>query len=145
MALTPDQYKALIILQVGDNAAGLLAAQIDLLWESHDTIADDGLRALYTKIGAIDLMLGEARKYASFKALDGSSVSASDLFKHLMEMREAVEAQIAQAAAGLGGGGALGELTTTAPIMPDDGRQSDPNARRYRGDPLRPPWERRLP
>lgn len=137
MPLTEADYKALIILQVGDNTAGVLAANIDLLWTSHDDVSDPALVASLTKRDAIDLMLGQVRTNVDFRTSSGSAVSLSDLFDHLLKMRQAVELEIAAAQASLGGGGALAPLTTTAPIERDSAGGPDPNSRVYRGDPLR--------
>jgi len=137
MTLTEAELKSLILLQVGDDSAGTLAAAIDLLWSSHADVANIALVALLTKRDAIDVMLARVRNQVSFKALDGASVSASDMFDHLFKMRELTEAQIEAAQAGQDGSVAIGELTTTAPIGRDSPRGIDPNARGYRGDPLR--------
>lgn len=134
---TEAEYKQLIILQVGDDAAGTLASNIDLLWSSHSDVANSALVALLTKRDAIDVMLAKVRTNVSFKALNGASVSASDMFDHLFQMRELVDAQIAQAQSGQDGAIAIGDLVQTAPIMPDSARGANPNARQYRGDPLR--------
>jgi len=136
MPLTDDQLKALIVLQVGDDAAGTLAANIDLLWTAHDDVDDQALHGLLTKRDAIDTMLGRVRQQVSFKALDGASVNLSDLSKHLLAMRETLDGQIESAQAGVSAG-AIGLLTQTAPIMRDNASQADPNSRALRGDPLR--------
>ncbi len=136
MPLTEAEYKSLILVAVGDDAAGTLAANIDLLWNSHDTVADLPLVAALTRRDAIDLILGRVRQQVDFRTSSGSEVNLSDLFDHLLKMRAAVDEQISLAQATLGGGGALDGLTTTAPIIPATG-EIDPNARVYRGDPLR--------
>lgn len=141
MTLSDDQYKDLIVLQVGDNADGLLAANIDLLWEGNGDQADAATQALYTKRSAIDLMLGDVRQKVDFRDPAGISANLSDLFDHLMRMRADVVAQIALAASSGNGAGAVGTITKTAPVEPDIG-QLDPSARRYRGDPLCPPRRR---
>ncbi len=138
MPLTQEQYSTLIVLEVGDTATGAIATNIDLLWTRWDTIADLDLRALFVRRDAIDIAIADVRKQISFKALDGASVDLSDLLEHLLKMREAVEAEIGQAGASAGGGIVVGGLVTTAPIMPDNPFQNDPNDRQYRGDPLRP-------
>ena len=137
MALTEAQYKQQIILLVGDDSVGTLAGAIDLLWSSHADVSNIGLVSLLTKRDAIDVMLAKVRNMVSFKALDGASVSASDMFDHLFKMRQMTDAQIEQAQSGQDGSVAIGELTTTAPIGRDSARGIDPNARSLRGDPLR--------
>jgi hypothetical protein len=145
MPLSEAQYKAKIILEVGDNEAGLLAANIDLMWAAHDDQADSAVRFLYAKRDAIDVMLANTWKRVSYKALDGASVDLNKLFEHLHAMRNDVEAAIAAAreltSAASNGAGAIGQLTKTTPITPDAG-QLDPSDRRYRGDPLLPPRRR---
>jgi len=137
MPLNATQYQALIVSEVGDNAAGALAAAIATLWTKHDTIADDYLHYLFSKRSAIDYMLGGERYRADFAALDGAEVKADQIYQHLLQMRELVDDLIAEASSAAGGGIALGELAQTAPIMPRTG-QPDPNSRRLRGDPLCP-------
>ena len=136
MPLSDQEYRDLIIVEVGDNAAGLLAANIATLWEVRDTIADSYQRYLAVKIAAIDLMLANAaRSPTSFTAIDGTQVNYSDVFNRLKLLREV--ALSAAAAASGGGSVAIGEMTQTAPIMRDLRGQSDPNARAKRGDPLK--------
>lgn len=135
MPLSSSQYQALIVVEVGDNQAGALAAAIGDLWTKHDQVADDYLHYLLVKRSAIDYMLGGERYRVDFKALDGAEVKADQIYQHLLQMRQLVEGLIAEA--GAGAGLALGSLTQTAPIMPAAG-QRDPNSRRLRGDPLCP-------
>jgi hypothetical protein len=135
MPLTEQQYKALLVVEL-DNAAGILSSQIDIIWTKNDSVTDLDLHYLYARRDAIDLMLTQAANQVSFKALDGASVNLSDVFDHLLKLREQVETSLAEA--GGGGGIALGQLTTTAPIQPTAG-QSDPNAIRLRGSPI---WRR---
>lgn len=136
MPLTADQYQTLIIAEVGDDAAGTLAANMATLWTSNDTAASDYAHYLLTKRSAIDLLLGGARFQADFQALDTSSVKLDQLWQHLMDMRELVEDALAQLGASAGGGIAVGALTQTAPILACPW-ENDPNSRRLRGDPLR--------
>lgn len=137
MPLTQDQYSDLIIAQVGDTSDGLLAQRIALLWTMRDAVSDLDSRALYVKLDAIDLVIGHVRSQVTIRAADGSSADLNKLFDHLMAMRQSVGDQIEAAQAGLGGGIAVGTLTTTAPISRDNTDQPDPNDRVYRGDPLK--------
>ena len=136
MTLTADQHQQLIVLQVGDDAAMTLASSIALLWAAHADVADLPLRALYTKRDAIGVMLGRVRGQVTFRAPDGSAVNLSDLTSQLRAMLAETEALITTAQSGADGAAAIGDLTTTAPIMPT-GTQINPNDRAYRGDPLR--------
>ena len=79
MPLSAAQYQNLIVLQVGDDAAGTLAANIGTLWLKNDDRTDDYARYLYSKRDAIDVMLGRVRAQVDFKALDGASVNLTDL------------------------------------------------------------------
>lgn len=135
MALTEQQQKDLIVLRVGDDTAGTLVSNIDLLWSARDTIADPAARALQVTIDAIDLLLGQVRKQVTFRGPDGSGVSLSDLFDHLTAMRAQYVTLLASAAPD--GGVSIGTLTQTSPILRDRAGQPDPNSRRLRGDPLR--------
>lgn len=134
MALSEAEYKTLIAAGLLDTADGTLAAQLDTLWEQYDTIASLELRYRNARLAAIDLLLGLAAQQVSFRALDGASVNLSDAFDHLLKLRELATADLA--AAGGGGGIALGQLTQTAPVTVA-ARSLDPNDRRYRGDALR--------
>lgn len=138
MALTAEQIRGLILVEVGDDAAGTLAANLDLLWERHDGVADLTLRGLLTRRDAIALLLGRARQQVDVRTAAGSAVSLSQVFAHLTAMLAATESAIAQIQSGAGGGVAIGPLTATAPIRPATG-QVDPNRRGLRGDPLKRP------
>jgi len=140
MAPTEADYIQLIIVTIGgDTEGGLLATNLPIFWSAHDSVDDLNARAALVKLDAIDLLLGQSWKKVSFKALDGASVSLSDLFDHLLRLR-----QLAQDAADRGdtitnAGGAIGELTTQAPIAPPWGAGTFPDAndRAYRGDAYR--------
>lgn len=137
MALTADQQQQKIILTVGDDAAGTLAANIALLWDNHDDVADLPLRAALTQRDAVMVMKGRVRAQVTFRGPDGSGVNLSDLSKHLDALLVDTDALIAVLQSGQAGSIAIGELTTTAPIAPDRAGQPDPNDRLYRGDALR--------
>lgn len=136
--MTEQAYIDLIITSIGgDTTGGLLATNLPIFWGLHVSTSDDSVRAIQVKIDAIRLLLGQNWKYVSFKALDGAVVSASDLFAHLKDLLDITLAELDRAQSVLSGGGALGQLTTTAPISPTCVGQPDPNDRMYRGDPLR--------
>jgi hypothetical protein len=64
----------------------------------------------------------------------------SAAFHSLQGIRDAANAEILrlEAIGRASRGGAVGQMTTTAPISADyPGQQAEPNAREYRGDPLR--------
>lgn len=135
---TEQEYIDLIQAELGDTVSGALAANIDLLWSRFDSITDLDLHYLYAKRAAIDLLLGQVRAQVSFKTSSGSEVDLDQLFQHLLKLRESLELELASSSAGgVGAGMAIGELTTTAPIMRDRAGQRDPNRRSLRGDPLK--------
>lgn len=139
--MTEEEWISLVIAQLGgDTADTLLATWLPVYWDAHSGAPSDAARAAMVKVDGINLLLGNAWRGVDFKALDGSSVSLSDMFEHLTELLGIAQAQAAAAIGGgtsaTGGAVAIGSLTTTAPIMADTGG-IDPNARRYRGDPLR--------
>ncbi len=148
VAPTEAQFKALLIAQIGDTPAGALAAHYDVLWSWYAGAATPALRLLETKLGLLDLALGEARQIVSFTDADHSQ-SASDLAKRLLELRGEVlgELTTARAQASAAGGVASAPLTATtpqtpAPYAPLELYGPDPNAGRFRGGafPQDAPW-----
>lgn len=137
MALTEDQYKRLIIAELGDTSTGLLALHIDLYWSKNDSESDLEIRYRLAERDAIMLLLGAARTGADFTTSSGSKVALDQVFQHLLDMRDVVDSALAASQLSLSGGGAIGTLSQTAPIMRDNAGQPDPNDRIYRGDPLR--------
>lgn len=138
MALTEEQYIALIIAGIGgDTDDSVLATNLPLFWQARDSIDDLNARALLVKLDAIDLLLGQTWRKVSFKALDGASVNLSDMFKHLLDLRDAVQAAADRGDTLASVGGAVGELTTQAPVAPPFVGWPDANDRAYRGDPYR--------
>lgn len=134
--MTEEQWIELIITEIGgDTADALLANTLPTYWAIHSDAPSDASRALLVKIDGIRLLLGQAARQVDFRTSSGSSVSLSDLFDHFRLLLSLAESQVAAASSAAGGGIAVGQLTTTAPIMPERGQLS-PNARRYRGDPL---------
>ncbi len=139
MPLSAAQYQQLIVTEVGDDAAGSVAANVALLWAKHDDQASDYVRYLYAKRDAVQLLMGRVRQMVTFKALDGANVNASDMMVNLQTMLEAVRAEIDEQARLLNGAGALDTLTTTAPIGPPAVGRPDANDPQYRGgDPYTP-------
>ncbi len=141
---TDAQITALLVLQVGDTTSGVLAANVGTLWGLHAGAATPALRQLETKLGLIDLALGEARQIVSFTDADHSQ-AASDLAKRLLDLRGEVlqELVAARAQAGAAGGVASGQLTTVTPQVPEpyaprEPLGPDPNAQRYSGSPFVP-------
>lgn len=126
MALTGEQRRQLLILKVGevktaDFPAGLLAGNVELLWELHggDDAADATLRDLLVRRDLIELALGEARNDTDFTDGDYSE-KASQRAVSLLKALDSTEAAIAGIEAGIGvpQGAAIGELATVAPESP---------------------------
>lgn len=136
MALTAAQYRALIVAQFGDDPA--VAESVDLLWAKNDDQANVALQYLYTRRDVIDLLLTRARSQVDFRALNGASVSLSQLTENLQRLRQTVEDEIAGEIAEAGGYQS-GEIATQAPVAPPYPWMSDANAPRYRGSPYDPP------
>lgn len=133
MALSEQQEQDLIILEVGDDAAGTLATVVPLYWERYAAL-EVPARARATKLAAIDAMLGRVRGQVKIVGVGGASVDAHQLTTHLQDMRALVMAQIEAASSAGAPGGAVGDLTTTSPIAPPTGAP-DASGRVYRGDP----------
>jgi hypothetical protein len=137
--LTPEQWQALIVTELG--SLQLVATNIATYWALAADAASDGERYLLAKRASLDLILGQAANQVSFRALDGASVNLSDRFEHLVQLRALVQAAIDAGVSVAQGGGALGEMTTTAPIMAPHGAR-DANAQAYRGSPYDRRWRR---
>lgn len=135
--MTEEQYIQLIIASIGgDTTDGLLAANLPSYWALHST-SGDARRLVETKIDGIRMLLGQAWRKVSFKALDGASVSLSDMFDHLTTLLSLAQDELAQAQGGMDGAASIGDIAATAPIGPDTPCGPNPNARQYRGDALR--------
>jgi hypothetical protein len=137
--LTPEEWQALIVTELG--SLQLVQTSIATYWNLAADAASDGERYLLAKRAALDLVLGQAANQVSFRALDGASVNLSDRFEHLVQLRALVQGALDAGANAAQGGGALGEMTTTAPIMAPAGAL-DANAQAYRGSPYDRRWPR---
>lgn len=143
--MTEQEWIELIIAQIGgDTSDQLLATWLPVYWDVRAGAPSDAARAALVKVDGINLLLGNAWRSVDFKALDGATVNLSDMFDHLTQLLDIAKADaaalIGAGSSATGGAVAIGSLTTTAPIMPDRSDGRDPNARRYRGDPLRRTW-----
>ena len=135
--MTEAEYIALAIASIGgDTEDGLLATNLPIFWDLHAS-SSDTVRGVEIKIDGIRLLLGQTWRKVSFKALDGASVQLSDMFEHLVKLLALYQDELALAATGASGAAAIGQLTTVAPIGADSARGVNPNARQYKGDPLR--------
>lgn len=140
MALTAVQYKALIITQVGDTEGGLLAAQMDTLWDLYDVLPVGLVRFYTVKREAISTLMGAYRTAAVDYAIQSDlAEKLNQIMTNLGIMLAETEAALAEARSGRLRGRAphVGQLTTTAPIASPAGAP-DANASRYRGNPSLP-------
>jgi hypothetical protein len=139
--------RTMLITSVGETSSGVLAANVDGIWDSY-TGAAGRLQYLYTKRDLIELSMGEMRTKADFRARDDVGVNATDFLGNLLLMKKDVDADIlkeeAKAAAGnqvLPGGSvaAVGEILRkeTSESLRVSGQQSA-NDMRYRGEPYSP-------
>lgn len=135
--LSEQQYQDLILAEVGDDASRVVESTIALYWQRFAAIADLETRSLYVKRACIDLLLGRARKQVTFKDASGATVDLNKLFDHLTTMRNDIDSLIETQSTAASAGGAAGDLTHTAPVMPPSGARVDANDRAYRGDPYR--------
>ena len=140
MSLSDTEYKALIVSEVGDTDAGLVAGQIDTLWSLFASVSDTWLRFLYAKRRAINLLIGESRKRVDYED-PGLKQKRGEEVKRLLEMLDEVKAEITTAEAAIAAEAAassdvpaVGELTTTAPRSNPTTGGLDGNAPAYRGD-----------
>lgn len=121
MALTDDQRKTLLILEVGDTAGNLLAGNIDLLWEKYAPYApvSADLRDLYVKIGLFDLRIAKAQDDTTFTDGDYSQ-SASHVAQRLLERQKAAidAAELLSGESASANGVTGGQLTTVTPQSP---------------------------
>lgn len=111
------------------------------LWELHSdrSLLSPRLQYLYTKRAAIEALIGENWE-AHDVADEGVKESFRQMIQNLEGQAERLTAEIKQVESRTNGSRppAAGQLTTTAVYTPLSG-QPDPNARRYRGDPLKGP------
>lgn len=141
---TVDQYKAQVIAEVGDNDAGLLAAQIDLIWGTFAAAKSTvpALQFFYAKLIAIDMMLGTVRQDVDYADL-ALKESLTDLMENLLKMKVSVKEDLAAAivtagqASGARRGGVSGVITRQAPSTPPWPGGIDANDAAYRGDAYR--------
>lgn len=149
MPLTADQYKTLIITEVGDDEASSLAAQMEIYWEmagmevarALPTLKNSALVLLHTyryaKLKAIDLMLGKVRKKVTQTSNTGASTKLSELTDNLEGMRSALLDDIKSFEEKMTRAGrrpVLGMRSATGMTEPPSGFP-DPNSAVYRGEP----------
>lgn len=142
-APTVEQYKQQVIREVGDNDAGLLQGQIELIWTLAGAKSQvPAIRFYHAKLTAIDMMLGDVRRDVDYADL-ALKESLTDLLNNLLKMKESTKADLAAAVAtqgqtsGARRGGAAGVIARQAPSSPPWPGSIDANDPAYRGDAYR--------
>lgn len=154
MALTIDQWKAQLLREVGAGLDGVnsserakldsLTANIDVIWDMNEDRRIHGgvrLQYLWAKIGAIDHLLGQLRLLTS-ASIGGLSPRMDEKLKNLHDMRADTvnRIELVTKETNASRQPAIDQLDRVAPIEVNDvetnSGQFDPNARRYRGDPV---------
>lgn len=146
--LTDNEYLQLIRDELGavDSGDAAIVAAYDsldknlpLYWRKYQDRRGWGprVRALYVKRDAVELLLGHMWQAVTNTDSDVSE-SLSDMFEHLQKLKDSVLGEIALLASvrNAARGPAVGRMEATAPIE-TPGCLSDPNDRRFRGDPIR--------
>lgn len=133
MALSEAQRKSRVVLFVGDvnvsgtpvsDSTGVIATNIDLLWDTYSGFSNLYLRELYARRDAILLILGKVSLTAD-TAIGrdlGLSVKKSERAKAYQKMLEDTNVLIANVGLGefVGSENRIGELTTTSPVSSAD-------------------------
>ena len=140
MALTDQQYKDLIIDETED-PGGIISKNIDVYWEieSDRGKVSKKLQYLYTFRKALMTLLTRAHKKVDFNSSGDLQVRLQQMSDNLQELYDRTQSEIDELEKQIdsAGGGAVGQLTQTAPVMPPSRSGPDANDRRYRGDPYR--------
>ena len=116
---TDNQYKALIMGQVGDDERQTLATMLDGIWRLYsDYSAAPGLRYLYSLKKAIEMMQGTVRNLVDTSREGDRRVSLDQRMTHLQTMYENTDSQIKAMELTMRGtsGGAIGTILRTTPI-----------------------------
>jgi hypothetical protein len=120
---------------------GYLSSIISKIWNTYADKAyiSPRLQELYTERDCYDAMLGILQEKYTFRDAD-TEINEGDLPKNVAARRdkvqERIDALVAMAAANRPG--AVGQITTTAPVSAPYGGLIDANNRRYSGDPYFP-------
>lgn len=139
MPLDATAYQALIVDEVGDTVDGHIAANVGTYWTLYDDRPSLAMQYLYAKRKAIDVLLGKVREQVTMTGVEGVRAELDQKSKHLLVMREAVQADITAAETQVQASGrpAIGTLKQIAPVLPPVAGSRDANDRRYQGDPYR--------
>jgi hypothetical protein len=146
MPLNANEYRNLIVTQVGDSTTGVVAANVDTLWTLHDDQPTLPRQFLHAKRDAIQVLMGTVREQVTI-ARSGTQTDLTDKMRNLQAMLSAVDAEIATIEtlalkAASQARPMSGQLTATAPRSAPDG-WPDANDPALRGDPYVPlRWRR---
>lgn len=122
MAATAEQYKALIIEEVGDSAGTVVARNIDVIWDLYSEQLRMYRQYLLAKRKALHLLMGTVREQVD-QASSGNTTALTDKMRNLKTMLDDTNLELdaeGQIAVDLEtnvnrSAGALGQLTTTSP------------------------------
>ncbi|MEA2573948.1 MAG: hypothetical protein QOH93_1246 [Chloroflexia bacterium] len=150
MPLDATTYKAKIIKEVGDDAAGSIAAEIDDYWTMSEIEVGLALPRLkradlvlmhtyrYAKLKAIDLMLGKERGSIKLTSATGATFNEDQLTDNLEGMRTKLLDDIAkfeQLITSSRGGAPVGGPNKATAMIESSPGFPDANSGVYRGDP----------
>lgn len=140
--MTADQYKSLIAADLdldGDSPEAVrFRVYIATVWDFYASQQRQGntVRYLYTKRQVIDKLLAGSYKLVYYQDGDVSE-QLGNIFDHLTKMRATVDEELTLALSRRQSAtSAAAPITAQFPIEPGQ-CEPDPNAREYRGDPLR--------
>lgn len=122
MATTEQQYKDLIVQEVGDSAGSVVAVNIDVIWDLYGNQARIYRQYLLSKRKALHLLMGTVREQVD-QTSSGNQSNLTDKMRNIKTMLDDTNLELdadADDAATLvatvnRSGGALGQLTTTSP------------------------------
>lgn len=140
MSLTENEYKEMIVSQVGDTDDSIILSNIDLLWQ----MGANGVNTMYlqflqAKIEAILLLMGTLRESVNFQQLDVLRVDMKQRIENLQVMLNATTTMLNRAKSQessqvVSSGPVVVQLRTTAPRSNPNPFGNDGNAPKYRGD-----------
>jgi hypothetical protein len=136
MPLSADDYKALVLVKVGDT--GTVAAVLPKLWDKHDNKVPMELQYNYALKEAVEVLLGSSWQLIDASE-DGQSAHQSQKFSQLKEIAMRADAEIVRLETSRRASSVqVGRLATTAPI---ESPTTWPNANSpdYAGHP-QPTW-----
>lgn len=143
--MTATDYITLIVADLSQDKKPTteeFTAYVTTVWNFHADKQRRGnrVRYLYTKRQAIDRLLSGAFEDVDWTDADVTE-KGDQITDHLQAMRKNVEEELATLLASRNASApAAAPIEKQFPIERDCNTQPDPNSRRLRGDPLRPPF-----